>query len=230
MATSSDNAHWTRHVYYRSTKVKTTWKFRVGLVAFVLLVGWLTRGWLSVAIASSLVCDADVTSSDAILIENFDPTYLAFETAAQLRHTGVASRVLVPVAKSGDGSEEVSQVSKGVAELMANIAHLGSFEIIPIREIEPISLNAARDILQFIEREGIRSVIVVSPLFRSRRSALVYKATLGDAGIAVGCEPVRGSQDPYTWSNSWHGIQNAAEQWLKLQYYRLYVLPFKAAS
>ena len=28
----------------------------------------------------------------------------------------------------------------------------------------------------------------------------------------------------------WHGVQNASEQWLKLQYYRLYVLPFKMPS
>src|SRR5262249_24045868 len=107
------------------------------------------------------------------------------------------------------------------------IARLGAMDIVPIREIEPISLNAAHDVLRFIEREQIRSVIVVSPLFRSRRSALVYGATLGRAGITVKCDPVQGIQTVYTWTKSWHGIQNVAEQWVKLQYYRLYVLPFR---
>jgi hypothetical protein len=101
---------------------------------------------------------------------------------------------------------------------------------VPVREVEPISLNAAMDIRDFVEREGIKSVVVVSPLFRSRRSLLVYDATLGAAGIAVGCEPVRDHRDPHDWSDSMHGIQNVAEQWLKLQYYRLYVLPFKTPT
>jgi len=74
-------------------------------VALVLLLGSLAREWLSVAIAGSLVCDANVGLSDAILVENFDPTYEAFETAARLRDAGIAPRVLVPIARSGEASE-----------------------------------------------------------------------------------------------------------------------------
>ena len=74
--------------------------------------------------------------------------------------------------------------------------------------------------------QRIRSVIVVTPLFRSRRSALVYSATLGPAGVTVWCEPVQGSVGVNAWTRSWHGIQDVVQQWLKLHYYRLYVLPF----
>jgi hypothetical protein len=31
------------------------------------------------------------------------------------------------------------------------------------------------------------------------------------------------------WWDTWHGVQNVAEQWSKLQYYRLYVMPFIAS-
>jgi len=44
------------------------------------------------------------------------------------------------------------------------------------------------------------------------------------------CEPAREGRDAHTWAQSWHGVEDVAEQWLKLQYYRLYVLPFKARS
>jgi hypothetical protein len=71
-------------------------------VALLMLIAWPTRGWWSVAIAESLVCDADAAPSDAILVENFDIDYLTFETAARLRQAGVAPRVLVPVAADGD--------------------------------------------------------------------------------------------------------------------------------
>jgi hypothetical protein len=67
-------------------------------------------------------------------------------------------------------------------------------------------------------------------MFRSRRSALVYEATLGRAGVTVRCEPVKGTRGVDTWTASWHGIQQVAEQWLKLHYYRLYVLPFRVGS
>ena len=225
MTRSSGSPRWTRHIFYRSERIRTTWKFRVAVVITLALAAWLTSGRLSLVLANSLICDANVAPSDAILVENFDPTYLAFETAARLRNDGIASRVLVPVTRTGDNAE-VSRVLLEMAELMANIAHLGSIEVIPIREVEPISLNAALDILRFLQREGIRSVTVVSPLFRSRRSMLVYDSTLGSAGITVRCEPVRDGRDVITWTHSWHGVQNVLEQWVKLQYYRLYVLPF----
>jgi hypothetical protein len=220
-------ASWTRHFFYRAERTRTTWKFRIGLLAVLLLVFLLSRGWLPTAVAQSLICDSSVAPSDAILVENFDPSYLPFETAARLRRAGVAPRVLVPVAKNGS-DEDTNLVSLRVTELMASLARLGPIDIVPIGEVEPISLNAARDVLQFMQREGLRSVVVVSPLFRSRRSALIYDATLGPAGIAVRCQPSSDIRDPNAWASSLHGMQNVAEQWLKLQYYKLYVLPFKA--
>lgn len=225
MRESSDVPRWTRHFVYRTEHTRTTWKFRVGFVAAVVATAWLTRGWWTASIARSLVCEANRAPSDAILVENFDPDYLVFERAAWLRQAGFATRSLVPV--HADSGAEPNAVALGAADMMAKIARLGAMEIVPIRDVEPISLNAAYDVLRFIEGERIRSVIVVSPLFRSRRSALVYGATLGRAGITVRCEPVRGTQEMNTWTRSWHGVQNVAEQWLKLQYYRLYVLPFR---
>jgi hypothetical protein len=219
------NTRWRRHFFYPVNHARTTWKLRFGLLAFVVVTAWLTSGWWTVAIARSLVCDASVAPSDAILIENFDPDYLLFERARQLRQAGFAARVLVPV-HTDTGSAEPNDVALGVAQVMTRIARTGATEIITIREVEPITLNAARDVQRFLLREHIRSVIVVTPLFRSRRSAIVYGSTLGRAGITVRCAPVQGSRGVNTWTNSWHGIQEVTAQWLKLQYYKLYILPF----
>lgn len=197
----------------------------MALVAFVVAVSWLSRGWWTAAIARSLVCNADSAVSDAILIENFDPAYLVFEHARNLRQAGVAARVLVPV-PSDAATSEPKAVELATAEMLANLSRLGPYEVVRIREAEPISLNAARDIQRYLEQAGLRSVTVVAPLFRSRRSALVYHATLGRAGIAVRCAPVEGVRSVATWSGSTHGVQEVAEQWIKLQYYKWYVLPF----
>jgi hypothetical protein len=229
MLERSNTSHWTRHFIYRTEHYRTTWKFRLGLLVFVVLAVWFTRGWWTVTIAQSLVCEANVGPSDAILVENFDPDFRMFERAARLRKAGLAARVMVPVQSAADSSEP-NPIAQGTVEVMGKFARLDAMDIVPIRTIEPISLNAAYDVLRFVEREHIRSVIVVSPLFRSRRSALVYGATLGRAGITVRCDPGQGVDRWNTWIQTWHGVQNVAEQWIKLQYYRLYVLPFRARA
>lgn len=216
---------WTQHLVYKCEHLRTTWKFRVGLLTLVGAALWLTCGWWTLAIARGLVCDASRAPSDAILVENFDPDYLLFERARQLRRAGLAARVLVPIS-TDPGTQQPNDVAVGITRVMAEISRIGEIELVPTRQEEPITLNAARDVQRFLERGHIRSVIVVTPLFRSRRSALVYRATLGRAGIAVWCEPVQGSRGVKTWTHSWHGVQEVSEQWLKLQYYRICVLPF----
>jgi len=219
-------SRWTRHLVCRANHTRPTWKLRLGLLTLVIVALWLTSGWWTLAIARSLVCDASLAPSDAILVENFDPDYLLFERATRLRRAGLAARVLVPI-RTVPGTQAPKDVDLGIAEVMARISRIGAIEVIPIREVEPITLNAARDVQRFLEREHIRSVIVVTPLFRSRRSALVYAATLGSVGLAVHCESVQASRGVNDWTLSWHGIQEVVGQWLKLQYYRVYVLPFR---
>ena len=218
---------WTRHLVYRAEVTKTTWKLRIGVAVFVLLVLRLTSGWWTAAIARSLICDASVAPSDAILVETFDLNYPLFERAADLRHAGLAARVLVPL-QAESSTREPKAITAAVMELMATRSGLGTVELVPVREVEPITLNATRDVQRFLEREHIRSVIVMTSLLRSRRSALVYAATLGRAGITVRYQPVPSAANADGWAQSWHGIQDVLQQWLKLQYYRLYVLPFHA--
>jgi len=186
-------------------------------------LAWLTSGlWIS-AIGHGLACQEEIRPADAILVENFDADYLLFERAEELHRTGRASRVLVTTFTAADGTE--SRVHDGVAALMAQIARLENVEVIPVREMEPISLNAAKQIGDILTTKNIKSVAVVASGFRSARSLLVYQAVLAQNGIAVSCVPVFGQTTPESWAKSWHGIQNVTEQFFKLQYYRFYVLP-----
>jgi hypothetical protein len=222
------HSRWLRHVVQRREYTRTTWRFR--LAVLVVLVGsvWITRGWWTVAIGRSLVCEASRGPSDALLLENFDPDDLVFKRASALLRAGLGSRVIVPV-RADPETGRTDVVAHGTAELMARIARTGSVEIVPVRHVEPISLNTAYDLLSFLQRERIPSVTVLSPLFRSRRSALVYGAVFTSAGITVRCDPVQGTTGVTNWSNTWHGVQEVLEQWIKLQYYRLYVLPLRPA-
>lgn len=200
------------------------WRWLVGVPLVIALAGVLTRGLWLPSIADSLVCAEGLTATDAIVVENFDPNYLLFERAASLQQRGLSARVLVPTATASRDSQEANLVSREIAELMARVARVRNVEIIPIHEIEPYSLNAAYQVRDLLVQEQVRSVLVLSPAFRSRRSSLVYQAVLEPTGIAVHCGAVFGHHTPENWTSTWHGIQTVTEQFIKLGFYRFYVV------
>jgi hypothetical protein len=216
-------AEWGRRFFYRKEVWKTTWTFRLSVLVVIVVTALLTRSVVADRIGKSLVCKERSDPSDAILVENFDPDYLSFERAATLKNAGVAPRVFVPVFASGD-REHPETSSKGVVDVFARIAWLTNLTLIPIRQTEPITLNAATDVRDFLIKEHIRSVAFVTPGFRSQRSVLVYEKIFTPAGIRFECVPVFGNETPENWTTSWHGIQDVLMQFAKLQYYRFYVL------
>lgn len=217
---------WPQRFFYRKESLKTTWTFRLSVVGGLVLLVSLTRGFWVQGIGRSLICAEDVTAADAILIDNLEGNYQLFERATALFKEGRAPRVLVPVTMSSDG-ETPNEVAKGIAEVMIHAAHLPKWEIVPVRITEPVSLNAAYQVEDFFARQNIQSAIVVTPGFRSRRSLLVYRAALGP-GVTLSCAPVVSEMSSATWTRTWHGIEDVTLQFLKLQYYQLYVLPHAA--
>jgi hypothetical protein len=199
---------------------------RVGLIS-LLTIGavWLTTPLWATAIGRSLICSEDVAPSDAMLLENFDPNFLVFERAAELEKAGLSRMAFVPVEASEPPA--LNPVSMGIADVMVRQARLRSWRAIPILQTEPITLNAAVQIRPRLAAEKVTSVMILTPLFRSQRSLLVYRATFGPHGIIVRCVPVSRGGSPASWTKSWHGVQQVLEEFIKLQYYRFYVLPFR---
>src|SRR5437868_6785894 len=117
---------WRRHFFYEKKSLRTTWKLRIGVSILVIAAGVLTRDFWSTQIGRSLVCASDVAPSDVILIENFDQNYLLFERAAALQKAGLAPRTVVPVQVSPD-PEVPNPISKGIAEVMARQARMGTW-------------------------------------------------------------------------------------------------------
>ena len=216
--------NWTQAFWYREERVRTTWRLRFLLLVIAAASLWATRGWWASAVGRGLVCDASLGQADAIVIDNLDINYLLFEHAAQLIQRGMAARVFVPTNAAPDGIQP-DLVSAGIVDVMASTARLSGIESVPIREVEPITLNTAYQIEARLLKDHIRSVVIVTPALRSRRSWLVYSTVFGDGAIRSYCAPVFAG-DPSEWNHSWHGIEQVVEQYRKLAYYRLYVWPF----
>jgi hypothetical protein len=204
--------------------LRTSWRLSLGLLVVILATMLTSRLWTA-QITRSLTCAESLAPSDAMLVENFDPHYVLFERAAALERDGFAPVALVPVERAYDPNV-ANPVWLGIAEVMARQARLRKWRAIPIGLTEPISLNAALQIRARLRADGVTSVIVIAPRFRSRRSLLVYRTTFGAAGIIVHCVPVPGQDSPERWTRTWHGIQEVIEEFIKLQYYRFYVIPF----
>ena len=185
--------------------------------------GVVASAWWPAALGRSLVCEASPASSDAILVENSDPDYLLFARATGCAGP-FATRVLVPVA-SDLGTPELSEVGPRHRPVHGeDLTHRRDRDR-PHPRGRADHPECGRDVQRFLERERIRSVIVVTPLFRSRRSPARLRRHAGPRRHRGPFEPSRVAGSEH-WTRSWHGIQEVAEQWLKLQYYRLCVLPF----
>jgi hypothetical protein len=223
---------WARFFLYRKEVLKTTWTLRLLVLGCIVVLTLLTRGLWAGALARGLVCDEQQRNGggvDAIVIENFDVNYLVFQAVRELRRKGLTARIVVPVEASPDAAQP-NLVSAEIVEVMARIARIGELTMVPVRETEPISLNTAYQVRDFLRKEGIQSVALVAPAFRSRRSAMIYGTVLAPAGISMRCVPVFGGQTPATWLDTWHGVEQVLEQYIKLAYYRLFILPRARAT
>ena len=204
---------------------------RVALVlASCTVVLLVSRSFLATFIGRSLMCQEEIAPSDLVLIDNSDGNYLAFERAAGLLKAGVAPRVATTIQADVEATgPTANRVADGIADVMARVAWLEGVEKIPIVEQEPITLNAAYQVREYALRRQVRSILIAVSAFRSQRTMLIYRAVMEPSGVTVRCVPIVGKSTSENWSQTWHGIQGVTEQFLKLQYYRFYVLPFRTS-
>ena len=215
---------WQRQIVYRTTGYRTTWKFRLLVVGLLVALPLATRGWWVPALGKSLVCDSEFERPDLIVIDNLDSDYLLFEKAGELREHGVGERLLVPVQASGRNPEKPNLVSREIVDVMVRVAGLDGTEIVPIKQDEPITLNAARQVGEFLKGTNVKTVLILTSGFKSQRIHLIFKKVLSEMGIDTYCLPVWGSRTPENWAASWHGIQEVVLQLGKLGYYEVLFL------
>jgi hypothetical protein len=192
-------------------------------IGLCVVTAYVSSDWWLGAFGQSLVCDDGGPITTTLLLDNFDNEFGLFRRGAELERSGVATRVVVPV--TSPAQPDAARAAQEVASAFARVAGLSRWEMVAVREEEPISLHTARRVRDFLVAEHIPEVTLVSSRYRSRRSDLIYRAVLSERGIRMTCMPLWEVADPAEWTHTWHGIENAVSQFFKLQYYRLWVMP-----
>ena len=214
-----------RRLFVEKKVVRTSWNFR--LLGLALLVAALLipgKYWLSAA-AMSLVHTGPVMPAEVILVDPLETHYIIFDRAARLYGRGFGSRFIAPVVTPGAGPQNPGdQVAIDIANLLARTAGIHDPEVITIRDEEPITLNAAIQIRDYLLDHRIGSAVMVTTCFRSQRTFEVYHSVFEPCGLRFSCEPVCGDRSPENWTSSLHGLQEVALELWKLWYYRLWVL------
>jgi hypothetical protein len=101
--------------------------------------------------------------------------------------TGKANKVLVLVHQGSKESQSSALTihSRTLAEKLEGLGLKGTqFKIIRVPSNHPITLTAARIVLPDLSREGVKSAILVSEGFHTRRSYWTYK----QAGLPLGID------------------------------------------
>jgi hypothetical protein len=102
------------------------------------------------------------------------------------------------------------------------------FRIIVTHIHNPITLTAARGALETISKEDVKSAILLSPGFHTRRSYLIYQHLCIPFQIKIFPSACFNSYQLDHWWSQEGGLRDFAEEFLKLAYYlaRGYI-PFK---
>lgn len=196
---------------------------RVLLIAAGALAVWSVAAW---AAARALVVQAELTQADAIVVLSGSSAYIErARHAARLWHEGRAPLVVLTndTGLSGWSSAEQRNplfVERAAAELRRagvppeRIAILGPPVASTHEEAVALREQAAA--------RGLRSMLVVTSAYHSRRAWRTWERVFAGSGVRLGLDPVApGEQTPgaLTWWLSPGGWRMVAGEYPKLVYY-----------
>jgi uncharacterized SAM-binding protein YcdF (DUF218 family) len=208
----------------RSPRVKGRAR-RLAVVALVALAAWPPAAWVA---ARGLVVDCELESADAVVILAGSSTYRErARHAAEIYSRGRAPFVLLTDDGQRSGWSAESQTNPLFRErAAAELTRLG----VPADRIRVLpgvvgsTYEEALRVREFAAAERVRSVLVVTAAYQSRRARWTMRRVLGDAGVRVGVDaPPPGEDSPRaaTWWLHPLGWRLVPGEYLKLAYYVL---------
>jgi len=199
--------------------------FSSRLLTFILLgvFAWPLLAW---AAGEALIVRAPLANADVIVVLSGSSAYVERTTrAAELFREGRAPLLVLTDDHTQGGWSNALQrnpyfVERATDELIREGVPSGRIRVVPGGAS---STHAEASILkQYAVTQGIRSILVVTSAYHSRRALRSLRQSFAGTGTTIGMEPVPpGSETPSTafwWLRS-EGWRNVGGEYVKLIYY-----------
>ncbi|HYH84252.1 MAG TPA: YdcF family protein [Pyrinomonadaceae bacterium] len=205
--------------------LKTARARRVLLLALVALAAWPLVARVA---ARALIVSAEPRSADAVVVLAGSSAYEErARRAAEIFREGRATKVLLTDdGEAGGWSQELERNPRFVERAAKELARAGvpreSVETLP--QIVSSTHDEALLVREYARARGLRSILIVTSAYHSRRALWTFRRVLEGSGVAVGLEPVApGEQMPTigTWWLTLRGWRVVAGEHLKMVYYRM---------
>ncbi len=198
---------------------------RLASYAVILLAAWSLVAWVA---ARALIVRAEPSSADALVVLSGGSFYAErTRRAAELFMLGRAPRIiLTDDGIRGPWSNEQER-NPSYTELEAEALRRAgvpsdSIEVLP--QMVSSTYDEASLLSDYARRRGLRSILVVTSAYHSRRALWVWRRVFRESGINVGLEPTEtGGQSPAPATWWWHlrGWRSVAGEYPKIIYYWL---------
>ena len=186
---------------------------------------WFVLAWVA---AHALIVTADLPAADAIVIMSGSSTYIErTHKAAELYRQGRAPLVVLTDDQTRGGWSNALQrnpyfVERAHEELTRQGVPPERIRVAP--GVAASTRDEALILSDYASAHGLRSVLVVTSAYHSRRTLRSLRQTFAGTGTAVGMVPApTGIQtpNPVLWWLHVEGWRSVAGEYVKLIYYRV---------
>jgi uncharacterized SAM-binding protein YcdF (DUF218 family) len=199
---------------------------RVAIVAIALSAAWFVLAW---AAANLLVVRAELPLADALVVLSSGATYIErTHHAAQLLGEGRATAIIVMNDGLQGGWSQTEQrtlyyFERTIEELSRRGVQPERIRFLP--DVVPDgTFGEAKQLRRYAERLGLRSLLIVTSAYHSRRTLWIFHRVFAGTGVAIGVAPAPPGQQtprPSLWWLSPLGWRMVAGEYVKGTYYLL---------
>ena len=196
---------------------------RIVTALLVVLLAWGILAWVA---ARALIVNAELGSADAIVVLSGSSTYIErTHKAAELYRQGRAPLVLLTNDDTRGGWSSALQrnpyfVERATEELIKQGVAADRIRVVP--RVVSSTHDEALVLKEYAVAQGLRSLLVVTSGYHSRRALRTLRQAFAGTGTTIGLEPAPvGFQTPTPafWWLRVEGWRSVAGEYAKLVYY-----------
>ena len=192
---------------------------RILLGLLVFIVAWAVVAWVA---ARALIVDADLSSADAIVVLSGSSAYVErTQKAAELYRAGRAPLVWLTDDHTRGGWSSALQrnpyfVERATEELIKAGVPADRIRIVP--GVASSTRDESLILRDYASAQRVRSVLVVTSAYHSRRALRTLRQSFAGTGTAIGLQPASASSIAFWWLHP-DGWRTVGGEYVKLAYY-----------